>query len=87
MHEMSVALEVCRIAEEHVGPDAVGRVVTVGLEVGDDAGVEISSLAFCLEATLAAPPFAGARPAITRLPGNVLRVSYLELEDGDDSHD
>jgi Zn finger protein HypA/HybF involved in hydrogenase expression len=87
MHEMSVALEVCRIAEEHVGPDAVGRVVTVGLEVGDDAGVEISSLAFCLEATLAAPPFRGAKPEITRLPGDVLRVSYLELEDRDDSHD
>ena len=81
MHEMSVALEVCRIAEERVGAEAVGRVITVGVEVGDDAGVEVSSLAFCLEAALGAPPFAGARPAITRLPGDALRVSYVVLED------
>ena len=81
MHEMSVALEVCRIAEERVGRRAVGRVVTVGVDVGDDAGVEISSLAFCLEAALAAPPFAGAKPDITRLAGDVLRVTYVELED------
>ncbi len=82
MHEMSIALEVCRIAERQVGRDAVGSVVAVGLEVGDDAGVEFGSLAFCLETLLAAPPFAGAKPVITRRPGDVLRVSYMEVEDG-----
>jgi hydrogenase nickel incorporation protein HypA/HybF len=82
MHEMSVALEVCRIAEQQVGAAAVPRVVAVGLDVGDDAGVEISSLEFCLESVLATPPFRGARPVITRLPGDVLRVSYLEVDDG-----
>jgi hydrogenase nickel incorporation protein HypA/HybF len=82
MHEMSVALEVCRIAEQQVGVAAVPRVVAVGLDVGDDAGVEISSLEFCLESLLAMPPFRGARPVITRLPGDVLRVSYLEVDDG-----
>ena len=82
MHEMSVALEICRIAEQQVGPRRAGAVTAVGVEVGDDAGVEVSSLAFCLEAVLATPPFAGARPAITRLPGDVLRVSYLEVDDG-----
>lgn len=87
MHEMSVALEVCRLAEERLGRDALPRVVSVGVDVGDDAGVEISSLEFCLEAALAAPPFAGARPAITRLPGDVLRLAYLEVEDDDGPHD
>lgn len=81
MHEMSVALEICRIAEERAGPGGAASVATVGVEVGDDAGVEISSLAFCLEAVLSTPPFAGARPAITRLPGDVLRVAYLEVDD------
>jgi Zn finger protein HypA/HybF involved in hydrogenase expression len=81
MHEMSVALEICRIAEQHVGPQGAGAVTAVGVEVGDDAGVEVSSLAFCLEAALATPPFTGARPDITRLPGDVLRVSYLEVDD------
>jgi Zn finger protein HypA/HybF involved in hydrogenase expression len=51
------------------------------VEVGDDAGVEPESLAFCLEAVLATPPFHGAKPVITRLPGDVLRLSYLEVED------
>lgn len=82
MHEMSLALEIGRIAEERAGPGEAARVATVGVEVGDDAGVEISSLAFCLEAVLAAPPFAGAQPRITRLPGDVLRVTYLEVDDG-----
>ena len=68
--------------EERAGPGGAAAVTSVGVEVGDDAGVEISSLAFCLEAVLATPPFAGARPAITRLPGDVLRVAYLEVNDG-----
>jgi Zn finger protein HypA/HybF involved in hydrogenase expression len=37
MHEMSIAHEVCRITEEHVGADQLGQVVEVGLEVGDQA--------------------------------------------------
>ena len=82
MHEMSVALEICRIAEEQAGPAGAGSVVTVGVEVGDDAGVEVSSLAFCLEALLSQPPFAAAKPAITRLHGDALRVTYLEVDDG-----
>lgn len=82
MHEMSVALEICRIAEQQVGPDRAAAVTAVGVEVGEEAGVEISSLAFCLEAALATPPFAGARPDILRLPGDVLRVTYLEVDDG-----
>jgi len=82
MHEMSVALEVCRIAEERVGTDALPTVRAVGLEVGEQAGVEIGSLTFCLETLLAAPPFTGATPVIERRPGDVLRVSYLEVEDG-----
>ncbi len=82
MHEMSLALDICRIAEERAGPGRTASVVTVAVEVGEDAGVEVSSLAFCLETLLGAPPFGAAKPAIIRLPGDVLRVSYLEVEDG-----
>jgi Zn finger protein HypA/HybF involved in hydrogenase expression len=81
MHELSLALEICRIAEDQLGPDGIGQLVTVGVEVGDEAGVEPDNLAFCLEALLSAPPFGHARPAIARLPGDVLRVSYLEIDD------
>ena len=47
------------------------------------AGIEADNLEFCLEALLSSPPFTGAKPVIERLPGDVLRLSYLEVEDGD----
>lgn len=81
MHELSLANDVCRIAEAHVGRAGLSRVLAVGLEVGDDAGVEVGSLTFCLETLLEQPPFAGARPVITRCPGDALRVTYLEVDD------
>lgn len=86
MHELSVALEVCRMAEERLGRDVLPRVVAVGVEVGDDAGIEPENLTFCLEALLGAPPFRRATPRITRLPGDVLRLAYLEVDD-DGPHD
>lgn len=81
MHEMAMALEICRIAEEQAGAAGPGRVVAVGVEVGDDSGVELSSLEFCLAALLEQPPFRRAKPVIARPPGDVLRVSYVEVED------
>ena len=82
MHELSVAMEICRIAEERAGPAMVGSLTAVGVEVGDDSGLEVSSLTFCLETLLAQPPFNGARAEVARRPGDVLRVDYLEVDDG-----
>jgi Zn finger protein HypA/HybF involved in hydrogenase expression len=82
MHELSIALEVCRMAEERLEPEELPRLVSVGLEIGEEAGLEPANLQFCLEALLAAPPFTGARPVITRLPGDALRMTYLEVDDG-----
>ena len=81
MHEMSIAMEVCGIAEDHVGRDKLATVLVVGLEVGDKAGVEIDNLEFCLEVLLSEAPFGKARPLIQRVDGNVLRVTHLEVED------
>lgn len=81
MHELSVALEVCRMAEERLGPHALPRVTAVGIEVGDESGLEPENLTFCLEALLGAPPFRGATLRVTRLPGDVLRLAYLEVDD------
>jgi len=77
---MSVALEVCRLAEERLGP-ATDTLVAIGVTVGDDAGVEPGNLQFCLEALLAEPPFRGATPRILREPGDGLHLSYLEIAD------
>lgn len=80
MHELSVAMEICRMAEEKLGSD-VGRMTSLCVAVGDDAGLEPSSLEFCLEALLAQPPFNAAKPELVRVPGDVLRVDYLEIDE------
>ena len=82
MHELSLALEVCRLAEERVGRAALPHITAVGVVVGEDAGVERDSLAFCLQALLSAPPFAGAEAVLTASAGDDLRLDYLELDDG-----
>lgn len=82
MHELSLAHEICRIAEANAGAAGPGAVREVAVEVGDDAGVEPESLTFCLEVLLTQPPFGAARPRLIRKPGDVLRVSYLEVDDG-----
>jgi Zn finger protein HypA/HybF involved in hydrogenase expression len=82
MHELGLALEVCRMTEERLGSDALAQVRAVGVEIGDDAGIEVGNFEFCLETLLAEPPFQGARPVILRRPGDVLRLAYLEVDDG-----
>ena len=81
MHEMSIALEIARIAGDRLG-DAAPELVGVAVDVGDCAGVEPPSLEFCLEAVFKTPPFTGARPYIQRCGGDVLRVAWLEIDDG-----
>lgn len=86
MHEMSLAVEICRIAEDQVGRDVVGSIREVGLLVGLDSGVEPESLDFCLGVLLSEPPFEGARVCMELQPGADLRVTYLEVEDGGPPH-
>jgi Zn finger protein HypA/HybF involved in hydrogenase expression len=81
MHELSIALEVCRLAESHAAPQPARDIVEIGLEVGDDSGFELANLEFCLEALLSREPFGRARPTILRVPGDVLRLTYLEVDD------
>ena len=82
MHEFSIALEICRLAESRAPAGRLGELVRVGVEVGDDAGVERESLAFCLETLLAQPPFGKARPVIRPSAGDALYLEYLEFDDG-----
>jgi len=83
MHELSVALSICRIVEERVGAPQLASVRQVRLEVGEQSGIEIANLEFCLEALLSTPPFDGAGATVARTPGTGLRVMWLEVEDDD----
>ena len=85
MHEMSLALEICRIAELEVGSELLPRVVEVGVEVGTEAGVEPDNLEFCLGALLEKPPFGRGRPVLEHVSGDDLRVTYLEIDESDDA--
>lgn len=78
---MSVALEICRMAEERLGRDRLPDVVAVGLDIGDGSGIEVDNLTFCLEALLSSPPFRRARPVVTRKAGDELNLSWLEVDD------
>jgi Zn finger protein HypA/HybF involved in hydrogenase expression len=82
MHEMSLALDVCRIAEDTVGRTQLPHVTAVGLEVGQRAGIEVANFEFCLDALFSAPPFGRARAVIDSRDGDDLRVSWIEVDDG-----
>ena len=82
MHEMSVALEVLGVVEKHLGKESLANVSKVGIEVGDGAGVVPESLEFCLGVLLASAPFENATVDLERVAGDVLRVTYLEVDDG-----
>jgi Zn finger protein HypA/HybF involved in hydrogenase expression len=81
MHELSLALEVCRMARDRLPTDSV-RVVSLGVEVGRDAGIEVANFRFCLEALMLEPPFVGARTDFVEQEGPDLRLSYIEVDDG-----
>ena len=82
MHELSLALEVCRLAEDVMIRERAVAVRAIGVEVGDDAGIEVQNFRFCLDALLSGPPLAGARAEILPFPGDVLRLAYVEVDDG-----
>jgi len=81
VHELSVALEVCRLAEERLGRERLADVTAVAVRVGTGSCVEPSNLEFCLEALLSSPPFGRAAPVIERVPGRDLQVAWMEVDD------
>ncbi len=81
MHELSLAIEIGRLAAEKLGAETP-QCRVIGVEVGEDSGVEPNALEFCLQAVLADPPWQGARPLVHRRPGDIFQVSYFEVDDG-----
>lgn len=86
MHELSLAMEIGRLAEERLGAD-VARCVAVGVEVGTESGVEPSALEFCLEAVFSHPPWKGTKAVLTRPHGDIFQVTWFEIEEDDRPQD
>ena len=82
MHELSLALEVCRLAGDVMAREHATSVRSIGVAVGADAGIELENFRFCLDALLLEPPFVGARAELQPVPGDVLRLSFVEVDDG-----
>lgn len=82
MHDLSMALEVCRRAEEVMVGSGGVSVRALAVEVGDDAGVEIENFRFCLEALMLSPPFVGAQAELVLVGGADLRLTWVEVDDG-----
>jgi Zn finger protein HypA/HybF involved in hydrogenase expression len=82
VHELSLAVEIGRLAESQLGA-SVARCVAVGVEVGTESGIEPSALEFCLEAVLSQPPWTGARAVLEQPPGDRFQLAWLEIEDDD----
>lgn len=74
-------MEICAIAERAIGDRSPRCVTEVVVDIGEDAGVEIQNLEFCLDTLLRTPPFANARPVVRREPGDVLRVASVEIDE------
>jgi Zn finger protein HypA/HybF involved in hydrogenase expression len=86
MHELSLALEVCRLADEVRERERAVSIRSIGVEIGNDAGVEVANFRFCLDALLQEPPFLGARAEFLPAEGETLRVAYVEVDDGRPDH-
>ena len=82
MHELSLALEVCRLAGDVMVRERGVSVRAIGVDVGSDAGIEIENFRFCLDALLLEPPFRDAHADLQPVPGDVLRLTYVEVDDG-----
>jgi Zn finger protein HypA/HybF involved in hydrogenase expression len=82
VHELSLALEVCRLAGDVLVRERGAAVRAIGVDVGADAGIELENFRFCLDALLTEPPLAGARAELQRVSGDTLRLAYVEVDDG-----
>ena len=82
MHDLSLALEVCRRAEEIRAKADAASVTSLGVEVGSHAGVELENFRFCLETLLQDPPFNGTKVELVPVDGEDLRLSWVEVDDG-----
>ena len=68
MHEMGIAASVVDIVRQHVTDDQAPLVRRICMRVGEMAGVQTESLAFCFEAIVAGTPLAGAALIVEVVP-------------------
>ncbi len=69
MHELSIALEIIDIAEEHAHKAHALSVTEIELEIGELSGVEMEALDFALEVAVKDTMLSGAKRTVDKVPG------------------
>jgi len=68
MHELSIAMNIVEIVEEHSGGPDGKKISAVEIEIGDQSGVIIEALQFALEEAVKSSVMENARILINRIP-------------------
>ena len=68
MHELSLAQSIVDIVQNAASANGAGRVLTIGVRIGELSGVVVDSLTFCFTAITAGTSLEGAALRVDRIP-------------------
>lgn len=81
MHEVGIAAGILDAVRKESAPRAPARAVKVGVRIGEMAGIDPDSLAFCFEALVKGSDLEPLELAIEPGRADELEFAYLELEE------
>lgn len=80
MHEVTVAAGILDAVRAEVAAQKTARAIKVGVRIGEMAGIDPESLAFCFEALVKGTDVEPLELEIERGSADELEFCYLELE-------
>lgn len=80
MHEVGIAAEILEAVRKETAAYQPARAVKVGVRIGEMAGVDAESLAFCFEALVKGSELEPLELAIEPGRGDELEFAFLEVE-------
>ncbi len=81
MHEVGIAAGILDAVRKETAMRPAARAVKVGVRIGEMAGIDPESLAFCFEALVKGSDLEPLALEIHRAPADELEFVFLELEE------
>ena len=81
MHEFGIAQSILDAVRTEAAAHRPARPVKVGVRIGEMAGIDANSLAFCFEVLVEGSDFEPLQLAIEPGTADELEFAYLELEE------
>ena len=81
MHEIGIAADILDAVRQETAAHQPARATKVGVRIGEMAGIDPSSLAFCFEALVKGSDLEPLELAIEKGAAGELEFAYLELEE------